>query len=298
MPLMLEHFVLPEENGATVEHLLKKHFDISSGLMCFLKYNDRLFLNDKVCRTVDVVSIGDKIAADIMENNEDNNQISDYKYNLDIIFEDDYILVVNKPGNMESHPCRSNYETTLANAVMYYWHQKKEYHNYHIVNRLDKDTSGVCVIAKNRYAHGILSKQMMKNELKKQYFAVVHGCIQPENGRICLPIQRQDESIIKREVNESGQYAETLYKTVTKCLKYSGIEIELKTGRTHQIRVHFSHLGHPLVGDWLYGNGDNERELISRQALHSKRIELFHPKTKEKMVFTAEIPEEIKNILD
>ena len=298
MPLMLEHYVLPEENGATVERLLKKHFDISSGLMCFLKYNSRLFLNNNVCRTVDVVAVGDKIAADIMENNEDNNQISEYNCKLNVIFEDEYMLVVNKPGNMESHPCRSNYETTLANAVMYYWHQKNEYHNYHIVNRLDKDSSGVCIIAKNRYTHGILSKQMIKNTFKKQYFAVIHGHIEPENGRICLPIQRQGESIIKREVNENGQYAETLYKTVAKCSKYSGMEVELKTGRTHQIRVHFSHLGYPLVGDWLYGDGDNERRLISRQALHSHRIELFHPATKEKMVFTAEIPEEITKLFN
>ena len=297
MPLILEHYVLPEESGATVERLLKKHFDISSGLMCFLKYNERLFLNGKVCRTVDVASVGDKVAADIMENIEDN-QISEYNHKLDIIFEDEYILVVNKPGNMESHPCHSNYETTLANTVMYYWRRKNEHYNYHIVNRLDKDTSGICVIAKNRYSHGNLSKQMIKGEFKKRYFAAIHGHIEPEQGRICLPIQRQGESIIKREVNENGQYAETLYKTVIKCPKYSGVEIELKTGRTHQIRVHFSHLKHPLVGDWLYGNGDNERQLISRQALHSYQVELIHPVTKERLIFTADVPAEITKLFD
>lgn len=298
MPLILEHTVASEESGATVEKLLKKHFDISSGLMCFLKYNERLFLNGKVCRTVDIARTGDKICADIYEECSDTGKIPEYEFSLDVIYEDEFILVVNKPGDMESHPCRSNHETSLANAVMYYWKQNGEGHNYHIVNRLDKDTSGICVIAKNRYAHGLLSKQMINGEFKKKYFAVIHGHITPDEGRICLPIKRQTESIIKRQVHESGQFAETLYKTVEKGLQYSGVEIELKTGRTHQIRVHFSHLGHPLVGDWLYGNGDTERKLISRQALHSGLVEFFHPFTKEKMIFSAEVPDEIKNLLN
>ncbi len=297
MPLMLEYITKSHEQGLTVECLLKRHFDISSGLMCELKYSGRIFLNDKVCRSVDVVKSGDKVAADIAENCKDFGNIIPFKYELDIIYEDDFILVVNKPGYMESHPCHSNYETTLANAIMYHWSKNGEYHKYHIVNRLDRGTSGICVIAKNRFAHNKLSKQMQNKSFDKYYIALVHGILSEPDGVIELPIGRTKESIIKREVRNDGKFAKTIYKTIGHNSKYSLLEIKLETGRTHQIRVHFSHLGHPLVGDWLYGNGDIEKMIITRQALHSGRVEFFHPFSNEKLSFVAEIPEEIKKLL-
>ncbi len=298
MPLILEHITKPSEQGQTVEHLLKKHFGISSGLMCELKYSKKIFINGKVCRSVDTAMSGDKVSADIEETCEDCGNITPYKFKLDVIYEDAFILAVDKPGYMESHPCHSNYETTLANAVMYHWAQNGEYHKYHIVNRLDRGTSGICIIAKNRFTHSRLSEQMQNGIFKKYYTALVHGKTPQANGIIELPIERTAESIIKREVRSDGKYAKTIYHTI-KCTKnYSLVEIKLETGRTHQIRVHFSYIGNPLVGDWLYGNGDNEKELISRQALHAGKVEFIHPFTGNKMLFSSEIPGEIEKLLN
>ncbi|MBR5155524.1 MAG: RluA family pseudouridine synthase [Clostridia bacterium] len=298
MSLILEHIVGSDEQGLTVEILLKRHFGISSGLLCELKYSDRIFINNKVCRSVDTVETGDRVTADVAEYCEDFGNITPFKYELDILYEDDFLIIVNKPGYMESHPCHSNYETTLANAIMYHWSQNGEYHKYHIANRLDKGTSGICVIAKNRFSHSRLSEQMQNGKFQKYYVALVHGKLSAPDGVIELPIGRVSKSVIKREVRADGKFAKTIYNTITCNDKYSLVEIKLETGRTHQIRVHFSHMGNPLVGDWLYGNGDNEKEIISRQALHAGRVEFFHPLTNEKLSFTAKIPDEIKNLIN
>ncbi len=298
MPLILKHIVLPSEQGQTVEQILKKHFGISAGLMCELKYSGKIFINGNVCRSVDIPLCGDAVSADVEEMYQDCGDIKPFEFKLEILYEDEFILVVNKPGYMESHPCHSNYETTLANAVMYHWAKNREYHKYHIVNRLDRGTSGICVIAKNRFAHSKLSEQMQKGIFQKYYTAIIHGKTPEPDGIIELPIERSQQSIIKREVRTDGKYAKTIYRTLSCQNNYSLVEIKLETGRTHQIRVHFSHIGNPLVGDWLYGYGDQEKELISRQALHAGRIEFNHPYSQDKLIFTCEIPFEMKKLLN
>ncbi len=297
MSLILKYTVKAEDSGKNFEQLAKKYFNISSGLLTELKYNGKIFINGSVVRTVDLAFENDVIAIDVSEDMPSPGDITPFKYPLEILYEDDFLLVVNKPGGMESHPCHSNYESTLANCVMYHWQQKGEYHKYHIVNRLDKDTSGISVIAKNRYAHSRLSSQMKSGAFKKYYLAVVHGNLQTCEGIIDLPIARMGESIIKREVRGDGKPATTLYKKISETKNYSLLDIELKTGRTHQIRVHFSHIGHPLVGDWLYGSGDEEKDIIKRQALHCQKVSFFHPATFEKIEITAPIPEDMKNLL-
>lgn len=298
MSAVLEYTVTEKYAGKTVEYVLKKEFNVSSSLLTYLKLNARLFINGEVCRSVDVASSGDILTADVSENNSGFGNILPWEKELDIIYEDDFLLIVNKSGNMASHPCLGNYEQTLANAVMYYWHTKREYHNYHIVNRLDKDTSGVCVIAKNRFAHGVISKQMRDGIVEKGYMAIVHGTPEPDSGYIELPIKRADASVIKRIVAPDGKYAKTLYRTVTSVKDYSLQEIQLETGRTHQIRVHFAHIGHPLVGDWLYGNGDEEKELIGRQALHAGYIKFIHPADKTEMSFNCDLPCDMLELLN
>lgn len=298
MAAILEYIVKEKEEGSTVEQLLKKHFGISTGLLRELKYNDKIFINGKACRSIDKVYIKDIISADVSESRPDFGHITPFESEIEVLYEDEFVLAVNKPGNMESHPCPSNRETTLANAVMYYWGQKGEYHNYHIVNRLDKGTSGICLIAKNRFAHGVLSGQMKSGNIKKEYSAVVHGKLEPLSGEINLPIGRSETSIIKRVVRSDGKASKTIYKTAYTRRSYSLVDISLETGRTHQIRVHFSHIGYPLVGDWLYGMGDDEKHIISRQALHAKRLEFIHPATKENIVLSTDIPEEMKKLLN
>lgn len=298
MAAILEYTVNTADAGKTVEKILKKVFGVSSKLMTELKLNGKIFINGNVCRSVDVVQKDDIICADVSESLSDFGSIAPYKLELDILYEDDYILVVNKPRGLAVHPSIGNNFETLANAIMYYWSQKGEYHNYHIVNRLDKDTSGLCVIAKNRYAHARLSSQLADKSFTRKYTAVVHGVFDQSDGVIELPIAREGESIIKRIVDESGKYAKTIYSIYSDIKgSYSVADIELMTGRTHQIRVHFSHIGHPLIGDWLYGNGDAERELIGRQALHAGHLVLRHPATQKPMIFTSELPEDMKKLI-
>lgn len=300
MAEILEYTVTEADSGKTVEKIFKQHYGISSGLMHELKYTERLRRCGKVCRGNDVTSVGDVVTADVSENYEPKCTINMYKMPLEIIYEDDFVLVVNKSGNIETHPCPANRTSTLANAIMYYWHQNGEYHNYHIVNRLDKGTSGLCVIAKNRFSHGVLSGQLKERTFVKRYSAVIHGVPSPRVGVVEANIGRSEDSIIKRTVREDGRYAKTSYsvKKISKSGRFSLADIELETGRTHQIRVHFSYIGHPLVGDWLYGDGDNEKELITRQALHARYISFFHPATKEKITLEASVPYEMKKLLN
>lgn len=298
MSAVLEYNVPEQDDGKTVEHILKREYSVSSSLLTYLKLNSRLFINGKECRSVDKLCQGDLLAADVSEDTESFGNIVPWEKEIEIIYEDSFLLIVNKPGNMASHPCLGNYEQTLANAVMYHWHTNGEYHNYHIVNRLDKDTSGICVIAKNRFAHGVISKQMREGLVEKGYMAIVHQTPTPDKGCIELPIKRADESVIKRIVAPDGKYAKTVYKTIQEGNGFSLQEICLETGRTHQIRVHFSHIGHPLVGDWLYGNGDNERELIQRQALHAGYIKFLHPADKTEMVIKCDLPGDMLQLLN
>ncbi len=300
MSAMLEYTAKCSDSGKSVEKILKREFGVSSKLMKELKLSGKIFLNGTVCRSVDIVSEEDRLCADISEEYDATAVIVPKKADFEVLFEDDCILVINKPGGMESHPSLGNNFSTLANAVMYYWEEKGEYHNYHIANRLDKDTSGLCVVAKNRYAHSRLAAQLAEKSFKRKYTAIVHGTFCHSEGTIELPIARDCESIIKRRVDPvCGKYAKTAY-----CAHEIGTsgcsiaDIELMTGRTHQIRVHFSHINHSLVGDWLYGNGDNERELIGRQALHAGYMEFTHPVTCERMSFSADMPEDMKRLID
>ena len=291
---ILKYRIKEEDNGKTFERVIMREFPISRGLFTELKLNGKIKINDHVSRSIDKVYVDDIITADISENIV--SEIPEYDINLEILYEDAHILVVNKPFNLSVHPCIGHYEKTLAGAVIKHWRNNKEEHNFHAVNRLDKDTSGLCIIAKNRYSHNILSKQHQNNYIKKNYIAVVHGQIK-ESGIIDKPIKRTCDSIIKREVSEDGKSAITEYTPINYNERYSIIEISLKTGRTHQIRLHMSYIGHPLYGDWLYGYGDKEKELIRRHALHSHKISFFHPYSGKKMNFSTDMPDDIKSLI-
>lgn len=298
MKAILKYTVTELQAGQTVERLLKKELKVSSGLLTFLKQNGRIFINNTPCRSIDICDTGDILTADVSENlTYYPENIVPFEYEIEVLYEDEFILVVNKPGGMASHPCPGNYENSLAGAVMHYWSLSGEYHNYHIVNRLDKDTSGICIIAKNRFAHSVLSAQMKNMTFERGYSAVVHGVPSPLNGVIDIPIKRCSDSIIKRMASVEGKYAKTVYRTCKVFdKKYSLVDIRLETGRTHQIRVHFSHIGHPLVGDWLYGEGDSEKKLIPRQALHAGFIKFAHPADRREMIFKTDLPVDIMNL--
>ena len=296
MNAILTYNVKPEDHGKTTETVLRHKMNISSKLLTKLKLSKKIFINNIPCRSIDTLSKGDTLTADVTEN-EHNPNILPYETDLEVLYDDEFLTVVNKPSNMSVHPSIGNHTSTLANAIEYFWSQNHECHKFHAVNRLDKNTSGICVIAKNRFAHGVLAQQTRLNLFSKKYIAIVHSTPSPSSGTINLPITRIENSVIKRGVSPQGKEAITHYKVLAENNGLSMIEVVLDTGRTHQIRVHFSAIGHPLVGDWLYGKSDEDLG-ANRHLLHVCQAEFNHPATGKKLVFDLPIPKDMSNLFD
>ncbi|WP_096155116.1 RluA family pseudouridine synthase [Bacillus sp. FJAT-45066] len=213
---------------------------------------------------------------------------------LTILYEDEEVLLINKPSHMNSIPSREHPTGSVANALLHYYKKNGIPATVHIVTRLDRDTSGVMLIAKNRFVHHLFSLQQTQHEINRSYFAIAHRLTQGDAGTIDAPIGRKPDSIIEREVRSDGQLAVTHYEVISKSRDYTVLRLQLETGRTHQIRVHLAFLGHPLVGDDLYGG---KRDIINRQALHSEKITFFHPILKKEMTFMADLPEDMKELI-
>lgn len=211
-----------------------------------------------------------------------------------LVYEDDHVLIIDKQANLPTIPSRYQPGYSLANAVMHYYDQRGIKSTFHAVNRLDKDTSGLLIIAKHRYAHDLFSKQQKNYELKRSYKAIVHGNVITDNGVIDTPIGRKLDSIIEREVRDDGQSALTHYEVIQRYREQTVVKLTLETGRTHQIRVHMASIGHPLLGDDLYGGSTSS---IQRQALHSFELKFLHPITNKWMTFLSDIPSDMKTIL-
>ncbi|MFD2443210.1 RluA family pseudouridine synthase [Bacillus sp. CGMCC 1.16607] len=213
---------------------------------------------------------------------------------LNIVFEDEYLLVVNKPPFMNTIPSREHPTGSLANAILGYYERIGLIAAPHIVTRLDRNTSGLVLIAKHRHVHHLLSKQQKNGLVDRMYVALVHGQLGEDSGTVKEPIGRKLDSIIEREVTVNGQYACTHYQILQRYNEICYIQLKLETGRTHQIRVHMSYLGHPIVGDDLYGG---EIELINRQALHCRKLSFFHPFNKKILSFEVPVASDMENIM-
>jgi len=209
---------------------------------------------------------------------------------LDVVFEDEHFCVINKPASMAVIATKRYYGTSLQNVLANEWGDKFVFHP---VNRLDKDTSGLMIVAKNSYVHNLFDKMLAQNQIEKTYMAVVQGVVK-DSGEINLPILDVPGQI-KRIVSHEGKQAVTQYKVQKTFNEKTLLEINLLTGRTHQIRVHFSHIGFPLVGDEIYGTKSKE---IDRHALHAHKLQFAHPITNEKMVFVANLPYDIKRLTE
>ena len=297
--MILSKKITKDLKGKTVKDILLNQLNLSNRLIIKLKKYNQIYCNDKTCYTNHLVDINDIVCVNINFNEETNDNIIPVKHDLNILYEDDCLLIVNKDANVATHPSMLHFDNTLSNFVKSYYISNNINSLIRPVNRLDKNTSGIVIFAKNQYVQECLIRQMKTEQFKKLYLCIVEGKLTPKTGTICLPIARLENSIIKRCVSESGQLAITQY-CVDKIIEinnefYSVIHVNLKTGRTHQIRVHFSHINHPLIGDSLYGN---ESTLINRQALHCQKIELLHPITNNKLCITCELPNDIKNILN
>lgn len=213
---------------------------------------------------------------------------------LDIIYEDEDILLINKPADMPVHPSINNYDNTLANGIAHYYKMQGETFVFRCVNRLDRDTTGLLIIAKNALSASILSNQMKKREIHRTYLAVVSGNPKKDTDTITAPIARKENSAIERCIDfQNGEQAVTHYQVITSREDYSLLKLSLETGRTHQIRVHMKYIGNPLLGDYLY-NPDFSK--IQRVALHSYRLNFIHPITEKNMDFSIPLPEDMANL--
>lgn len=283
-----------EFEGQTLLSYLKEK-EYSSPIITHLKRTQNgILLNGAWGRVRDILHEGDILTIQLIEN-ESSENIVPTKLPLDIVYEDEDIMVINKSSDTPIHPSQGNYDNTLANAVAYYFQEKGEPFTYRCINRLDRDTTGLLILAKHMYSASILSNMVQNREIHREYLAIATGKV-PSEGTIIAPIGRVDGSTIERQVDEiNGEYACTHYRTLLTKNGYSLVSLKLETGRTHQIRVHMKHIGHPLPGDFLY---NPDYSVIRRQALHSHMLRFKHPITKNEMLFYAELPKDMSTIIN
>ncbi|HJC42878.1 MAG TPA: RluA family pseudouridine synthase [Candidatus Mediterraneibacter gallistercoris] len=280
--------------GLRIEQYLRRRGYSYQNLTQLKKMRESILINGVWSYMRTAVKNGDILTVHIQEP-ESSPNIPPVKLPLDIVYEDEDIVVVNKPAGMPVHPSLNNYENSLANGLMYYYQEQGKPFIFRCTNRLDRDTSGLTVVAKHMVSSSILSSMGMRHEITREYLAIVRGALNPSEGTIDAPIGRTGSSLIERKIDfENGERAVTHYRVVEEQNGHSLVSLILETGRTHQIRVHMKYIGHPLVGDYLY---NPDMEYIDRQALHSHRLSFTHPVTGEKMEFTAPLPTDMRKIL-
>lgn len=292
--MKLEYIVDNLTKYENVKQVLKEEFLISDRLIVKLKNSKQIYLNNIPAFVNQKLKIEDKILV-YLDFEETYDNIVPTKMNLDILYEDDGLLIVNKPPFMPVHPSMDHFKDSLSNGIKYYFNSIGLQRKIRPVNRLDKNTSGIVIFAKNEYMQECLIKQMKSGSFKKEYLALVDGIIDKEMQVIDVPIARKDDSIIERCASPNGDRAITEIELLKTFDNYSLVKCNLKTGRTHQIRVHLSFIGHPILGDDLYGK---KSELINRQALHAYMVSLTHPLTKKIFKIDAGLPKDISDLIN
>ena len=287
---MILEYIVKDNKYENINQILKQEFHISARLQQKLIKQSHVFQNGSSVDTRNGVNINDVITVDLDFEEESENIVAT-KMDINIVFEDDGLLILNKPAGIAVHPSILHYENSLSNGVKFYFDSIGLKRKIRPVNRLDLNTSGLIIFAKNQYIQECLIQQMNNGIFTKEYIAIVSGHLENSSGTIHLPIARKENSIIERCVSPDGQEAITEYCVLKEYDDYSIVKCSLKTGRTHQIRVHMAAVGNPLLGDSLYGNSS---DLINRQALHSYRVCFVHPVSHKKLEFICDLPEVMK----
>ena len=293
----LLYTILPSDEGMKVEHVLRSRLSLSAKAIRRAKFlDDGIMLDGVRAFTTHLVKAGQILTFNLENEDDKSDNIIPVEGPLNIVYEDEDLLVINKGRNTPVHPSLGHFDDTLANFLTYYYQQKGVSFVFRAVNRLDGNTSGLMIVAKTSHTHKVLGEQLHTNQFERTYEAIVCGVPSPLKGTVDAPIRRKEEMELIRIVSPDGQRAVTHYETVATYGKYSLVKLKLETGRTHLIRVHMAHIGCPVAGDFLYG--EEEAGLIDGHALHSKTLSFVHPITRQQMYFEAEIPDDMKRILE
>ena len=297
---MKEYIVSQEEKGKRLDtYIPSADTDITRTSAQRLIEDGNILVNGKNAKVSYKIQENDKISVEIPEPKQ--IELKAQNIPIEIIYEDSDIIVVNKPKGMVVHPANGNPDGTLVNAIMAICKDSLSGIGGEIrpgiVHRIDKDTSGLLIVAKNDNAHVKMSEQIKNHEVKKTYIALVRGVFKENEATIDMPIGRSTSDRKKMAVNKNGKNAITHIKVLKRFDKYTLLQVNIETGRTHQIRVHLSHIGYPIVGDYTYSNGKNEFDVIG-QCLHAQKLEFKHPITQKDMCLEAELPQYFKDILD
>ena len=281
------------EEDSTLKEILLNKLNFSVRSISKMKKEQSVFVNKEFKKPSTNIKKGDLIEVKI---DEEMASFAPCDLNLEIIYDDFDLMIVNKPPFMVVHPTKSHSENTIANGVTDYILKNNEKVKIRFVNRLDMNTSGLLIVAKNAYAHHTLSVDMSLDKIEKTYITIVKGIVKEDFGTINKPIYRPTEDSIKRIVDERGQESITHYEVLERLKDATVLKVRLETGRTHQIRVHMNYIGHSIIGDELYGEFDES--LINRQALHAYSLKFNQPRTKEVLEFKSKLPDDIKNLIE
>jgi 23S rRNA pseudouridine1911/1915/1917 synthase len=282
-----------EDEGKSIKEFLKSN-QISKAALTDIKFSGgKITVNGDEMNVRYPLKIGDQLSV-IFPIEVPSEGLLRESIPLEIVYEDEYVLIVNKPPFMNTIPSREHPSGSLANALLGYYEEIGISAATHVVTRLDRNTSGLVLVAKHRHVHHLLSEQQKSGLVNRTYVALVQGNLAEDFGTVKAPIGRKPDSIIEREVSESGQYACTHFRVLKRFGQFTFVELQLETGRTHQIRVHMSYLGYPLVGDDLYGGS---LVLLNRQALHCRSVAFIHPFTGKGMSFEVPLARDMEKLI-
>ncbi|MFI3209656.1 MAG: RluA family pseudouridine synthase [Peptostreptococcaceae bacterium] len=281
------------DKESTLKEILLDDLSFSVRSLSKMKREETVLVNKEYKKPSTKINVGDLIEVKIEE---EKSNFEPQDLDLNIIYDDFDLIMVEKPPFMVVHPTKSHSEKTIANGVTHFINEKCENVKIRFVNRLDMNTSGLVIVAKNAYSHHTLSLDMKNDEVEKVYITVVKGIVKEEFGTINAPIFTDLEQGIERTVDERGQASVTHYEVLERLKDATVLKVRLETGRTHQIRVHMKHINHPIIGDDLYGYVD--LDLINRQALHATSLKFKQPRTKENLEFISKIPKDMNDLIE
>ena len=288
------YHITKEEEGLRIEQFLKRRGYSSQNIALIKRMPKSILVNGNHYYMRDTVSAGDCLCVQIQET-ACSEKIPPSEIPLNIVYEDEDIIVINKPAGLPIHPSMNNYTCSLANGLAWYYRKQGKPFIFRCCNRLDRDTSGLTVVAKHLVSGSVLSAMTGRHQILREYLALSRGKVSPESGTINAPLARKPGTIIERTIDfEHGEHAVTHYNLLKYENGHSLVSLCLETGRTHQIRIHMKHLGYPLIGDYLY---NPDMKYIGRQALHSHRLSFPHPITGKHMEFCAPLPDDMNSIL-